>query len=336
MKQVPVPWRRGFTLIELLVVIAIIALLMALLLPAIQKVREAANKMKCGNNLKQFGIACHMYNDDYNRLPPGGYFRRVNKFDPWSFDWGQDQGSWLMYLLPYMEQDALWREYKVYLVPDGEAGWYSIQQVSNWNRPSPQYMRCPSDDWDHGTNATSNYAGSLGPQCQIGPCGYDPFQFQNCWEPGPAANIAGIPGSPSHGNSPFPDHIRGCFNRMGAKIRLADMIDGSSNTIMIGEVRPNEHDHMPWRGSWVHFNGGMAHAGTLPPINYRTDSPDWCSPVDRSRTNWNLSWGFKSRHPGGAQFVMGDGSVAFLTENIDYLLYQYLGCRNDRMPAQIQ
>jgi prepilin-type N-terminal cleavage/methylation domain-containing protein/prepilin-type processing-associated H-X9-DG protein len=335
MKKAPVPWRRGFTLIELLVVIAIITLLMALLLPAIQKVREAANKMKCGNNLKQFGIALHMYYDDHNRLPPGGYFRRTNPDDPWSYDWGQDQGTWLMYCLPYMEQEPLFDLYKPYIVKDG-GGWYSIQQAANWNRPSPLYMRCPSDDWDHYTQGTTNYAGSLGPQCTIGPCGYDPFQWNNCWwNPRAAVPPLGIQGSPDHGNSPFADHIRGCFNRMGARIRLADLLDGSSNVIMVGEVRPAEHDHMPWRGSWVHFNGGASHATTLPPINYRTDSPNWCSPVDRSRTNWNLAWGFKSRHTNGAQFLMGDGSVILLTNQIDYALYQYLGCRNDFQPASV-
>jgi prepilin-type processing-associated H-X9-DG protein len=294
--------------------------------------------MRCGNNLKQFGIALHMYNDDYYRFPPGGYIRRVNINDPWSYDWNQDQGSWLLHTMPYMEQDAL---YKFYLpqinLSDGPGAW-NIQWIAGWNRKGPKYIQCPSDDWDHETRSATNYAGSLGPQCQIGPCGYDPYQFQNCNEPGPAPNIPfikGTPDNPSHGNSPHADQIRGCFNRLGAKIRLADLLDGSSNTILVGEVRPNEHDHMPWQGSWVHYNGGAAHAGTMPPINYITDSPNWCSPVDRSRTNWNISWGFKSRHPNGTQFLFGDGSVTYISQKIDYVVYQYLGCRNDTVPVSV-
>jgi prepilin-type N-terminal cleavage/methylation domain-containing protein/prepilin-type processing-associated H-X9-DG protein len=336
MNKVRSAWRGGFTLIELLVVIAIITLLMALLLPAIQKVREAANKMKCGNNLKQFGIALHMYHDDYKKLPPGGYCRRINANDPWSYDWAQDQGTWMLHILPYMEQDSLYIPYRPHINLTDGPGFWSIQNLSGWNARSPLYLRCPSDDWDHATMATSNYAGSLGPQCTIGPCGYDPFQWNNCWwNPGPAVPPPFIQGSPDHGNSPFADHIRGCFNRLGARIRLADLIDGTSNVILVGEVRPKEHDHMPWQGSWVHFNGGGSHATTLPPINYRTDSPDWCSPAQSSRTNWNVAWGFKSRHSNGAQFLMGDGSVIFLTERVDYALYQYLGCKNDSFSASV-
>src|SRR5437764_894500 len=93
--------RRGFTLIELLVVIAIISILMALLLPAIQKVREAANRMKCASNMRQFGLACHSFHESRKRLPPGGSFKDGNL-------WEGDTGNWLVWTLPFVEQGGLY------------------------------------------------------------------------------------------------------------------------------------------------------------------------------------------------------------------------------------
>src|SRR5688572_6658593 len=151
--------RRAFTLIELLVVIAIIAILMALLLPAIQKVREAANRMRCGNSLKQYGIALHMYQHDNERLPAGGKFRNLEypvstrSQDRWS---ERDQGSWLVHVLPYMEQTQLYRFFEPVLHGDDDPGMpvtsypvESIQRLPGWNEaPTPHYQRCPSDDWN--------------------------------------------------------------------------------------------------------------------------------------------------------------------------------------------
>src|SRR5262245_57590926 len=103
--------RQGFTLIELLVVIAIIAILIALLLPAIQKVREAANKMRCGNNLHQIAIATHNYHGDFDKLPPG-YFGPVRAHGGNTI-YNANRGPWvscLVLLLPYLEQDNVFKQ----------------------------------------------------------------------------------------------------------------------------------------------------------------------------------------------------------------------------------
>src|SRR3989442_11564049 len=99
---------RAFTLVELLVVIAIIAVLVGLLLPAVQKVREAANRMKCSNNLKQFALACHSYHDVNGLFPPGGY-SNPQGWDGW---YSGQKGTWVVFTLPYMEQDNLFKSLK--------------------------------------------------------------------------------------------------------------------------------------------------------------------------------------------------------------------------------
>ncbi len=331
--------RRAFTLIELLVVIAIIAILMALLVPAVQKVREAARSIECRNKLHQIGIAMHDFEIDYKRLPPGGVLR--------AGDWGdanhsaQDLGTWCIFILPYMEQEKMWQEYhkfilEYWLVPLDPPPWPPFQfniygarlpPYNNWLPPTPLMYRCPSDINDYTARRGSNYIGSLGPQCLIGPCGYNPYQFVDCYNAGPAPAIPGIGPSWDHGNDYASSGIKGLFNRLGAKIRLADIADGTSNTIMVGEIKVIQNDHI-W--AWASFNGGAAHAGTMPPINYETDRTVNCvTDPPRSWQNWNLSWGFKSYHPGGANFLFADGSVHFLNQYIDYTTYQYLGAKAD-------
>jgi len=120
------------------------------------------------------------------------------------------------------------------------------------------------------------------------------------------------------------------FARNGADIGIQDVLDGTSNTIFVGEQRPDCVDH---DGNWWHQNGaGNAHGITLAPINTTHTCPGYPSkyPCSQATSSWHLSWGFRSEHVGGAQFLMVDGAVKFLSENIDHQMYQYLGGRADR------
>jgi len=192
------------------------------------------------------------------------------------------------------------------------------------------YAKCPSDasnineaDWAH-----SSYSGSLGSQrtdSADGACNVFITPVVNYQSPG---------GDAGHGNDTNLRGISGMFGRILADSPgIKDITDGTSNTIMVGEILPACNDH---RSGWWDYNGmGNAHASTSVPINtmttcevpYRRDNPPF--PACRAMSNWNLSWGFRSGHVGGAQFLMGDGAVRFISENIDYRTYQNLGSRND-------
>jgi prepilin-type N-terminal cleavage/methylation domain-containing protein/prepilin-type processing-associated H-X9-DG protein len=340
----------GFTLIELLVVIAIIAILIGLLLPAVQKVREAARRMQCSNNLKQIGLALHTYHDVNGKFPPGGLLGQGPYTDqgPANGDWQSEQGSWIVYILPHIEQDNMYklinpRPDSVYnSVGNGWNGTtnnagYGIGNVPAANRPL-KIIRCPSDDWD-AKAPVSNYVGSLGPQCATGPCGYDPNQPVCMPENsgfGGGVNSMGYRWSPDHGNAWGANDIRGMFNRLGATIGMNSVADGLSNTILVGECRVGTHDHLA-QNQWWGYNGGNAHCSTIVPINYAIDpnNNNWCSPAQTYRGNWNVSWGFRSRHTNGSNFLFGDGSVHFISQTIDHRTYQLLGCRNDGQPTNM-
>jgi len=313
-----------------LVVIAIIAILIGLLLPAVQKVREAAARTKCQNNLKQFGIAIHAYADTHNgRIPPSGN------------NWANDTGSWLVQTLPQMEQSGLYRAFN----PTERTDTTTSNNVDgNYNaagRPSAKlpFGQCPSD----GTlpNPTCvNYVGSLGPQCAPGNCGYDPNAgWCRPESSGLGGGVAGMgyTQSADHGNDTNPAGIRGTFNRLGANITLASVTDGLSNTILVGEALPAQHDHLT-NGDWWNYNSGASHCTTIVPINGpKTGGNGSCGAgaAIQRWDNWNMSWGFRSNHTNGANFLFGDGTVKFIPQSIDMRTYQLLGCRNDGQAAQL-
>ena len=304
--------RKAFTLIELLVVIAIIAILIALLLPAVQQAREAARRSNCKNNLKQYGLALFNYHDIYEQFPIAG-----------TSGWGSSpQIGWQVRVLPQMDQAPLF-EALDFNRADRQA-WNTNVNGKIARTIKTPYSRCPSDSSnDRNDWAQTSYCGSLGSQLVTSASG-------NCntWTTA-GTHYENPGGNANHGNTADKTRISGMFNRLGASMTEADATDGLSNTIFIGEILSRCNDHQT---GWWHYNGmGNAHASTSAPLNIKVTCPQYDGPntTCRNWNNWNYSWGFRSDHAGGAQFLLGDGRVRFVSENIDYQTYQRLGGRRD-------
>jgi prepilin-type N-terminal cleavage/methylation domain-containing protein len=329
--------RSGFTLIELLVVIAIIAVLIGLLLPAVQKVREAASRIRCANNLKQLALACHLYHDVRSAFPPGGYF--LPHLDP-DRNGRYNKGSWHVHILPYIEQQNLFRQIPRLDEPGVDS--IGLAVAAGVLPRNLSILRCPSDDYNSAAPVT-NYLGSAGPQCWVGApdCGHNPYQkyCNGTAEPTPRplspATYPGYTASPNAGKTMDASEVRGVMNWYGVKITLGTVTDGASNTILLGESLPDERPSRD-RDNWATAKAG---APTIIKINHPTPylGADGCTAApDRYHLNHNVAAGFKSRHPGGSAFAFADASVRFLSQTIDHRTYQYLGCRSDGQAASLE
>jgi prepilin-type N-terminal cleavage/methylation domain-containing protein/prepilin-type processing-associated H-X9-DG protein len=300
------PSRPAFTLIELLVVIAIIAILIGLLLPAVQKVREAAARIKCFNNLKQIGLALHDYHDSNGAFPSGHVELKdaTGKFQYYS--------GWSISLLPYLEQDNLYRTYNNTIPNQAPANQVFCQD------PLAVYT-CPSDPRGNqvlapetiapdGTgNSTIHYmTGSYKAMTGIGDA-RTTNTFGGFWNEVQTAQAAHPAG-------------RGAFHGDGysglTPERMASVTDGLSNTIFVGERHTRTH---PTRGPFWADTFNLYSKGAAWPYSI-TLQPDYDACTRRVNSNY-CKYGWGSFHTGGISFLFGDGSVRSIPPSIDMAVF---------------
>jgi len=365
--------RRGFTLIELLVVIAIIAVLIGLLLPAVQSAREAARRAQCVNNLKQIGLAMANYQDQFGSYPPGGITKDTpggTPSDPWNP--GANSLNWRAMVLPMMEGNNIYNSINldVNAANGGEnaAKFYTAYSMTQtaWlcpsdgtngggklpngqlgaGNPNGQYCNQVFDPTTGAATAwtpVSNYAGSFGdnycggqlvggvglpwetPYGTTPPVGQPRIGWSGYW----GTDMGGAGGFDIHGGGT----MRGFFDYRGTQKppSIAAVTDGTSNTILVGEMIPSRAaDSNFW------FQNGGIHGVTVPlgwnsntfPAADPTCNQQWQNQTAPVGCRFSAAAkGFVSLHPGGANFAFADGSVKFLRNSISMPTYCALGSR---------
>ena len=309
--------RKGFTLIELLVVIAIIAILIGLLLPAVQKVREAAARMSCSNNLKQLGLAQHNYHDSNGQLMPvvgqGGCC------------WG----TWMVLVLPYMEQDNAYKLYQ---------NWGGTDAVSsNFPTPSvarPRYGAAPNTTNVTGRRFKTMTCPSDRENAPIGIITNHNYSVNT----GTGSTYGGRPVGAPTSFIPQPGMFDGSAPRT-RKIKLTDVTDGLTNTIMVGEVLQGQGRDLRGFQWW----GDAAGVSTFAPPN--TSVPDqiydafYCNnqPLQGLPCVGGSGATFfsRSKHSGGVNVCLGDASVRFITNSIAPTTWLLMGSGTDGQVVNI-
>ena len=322
--------RSGFTLIELLVVIAIIAILIALLVPAVQKVREAAARTQCVNNLKQLALGCHSFHDANKKLPANYgccYGTAPNNY------W-----SWIAMILPYIEQNSLYAGGNIGAVnaaghPSTTLAASSVNGQPTMTYPIPM-LRCPSDpfygqvlwtdraDVGGGPNgqgcAISNYKGVAGSNWQWG---------NALFNPGWAPNGGGQQGLDAGNGVLYRANGPGASGNIGggvdASFTFVNITDGTSNTFMLGEDLPKDS---AWCGCWAYANNTTGTTAIYLNANETAGlGANLETDTGANRGDWGDNYGFASAHSGGANFAFCDGRVTFISNSISMTtVYRYL------------
>ncbi|WP_437223305.1 DUF1559 domain-containing protein [Planctomicrobium sp. SH661] len=310
-RSLPPARSTGFTLIELLVVIAIIAVLIALLLPAVQQAREAARRSECKNKLKQLGLALHNYHEVHSRFPYGTITpapannHNINEL-----------------ILPFVEQQALYNQLNFsYSNSNTTAAGNNRALLQNRQMP---FQKCPSNP----------QAGILG--------SYDPFTLQHgasyivCAGPKAYMEVntdCTIAANPSYCTGSGVTTKSGMFGMgnldSGYSCKVRDVTDGLSNTLMIGEVLPQQNWYY---GMWgVNALAFVTSNKINSPRRYMLNAIDtpWYTGCGTAYECLAKNIGMSSEHTGGSHALRGDGSVVFVSENIDFATFNYLGNKSD-------
>lgn len=303
--------RRGFTLIELLVAIAIIAVIVSLLLPAVQFSREAARSVACRNHLKQLALALHLYHDAAGQLPSAAYCGVPGSSTI------QHCHVWIESLLPYIEQQAKHAQINFNIA--NHVG-VNPSVLNGW---APELLQCPSDP-DRGlypnsreSNYTPGNGESLGANYLA--CA-GPLHMNLCPIPPLTPNI----NCKGNGGARLNEHAPGMFAGGWRGYRFRDCTDGLSSTFLLGETLPVYNTFHMYFASHLHIGSSN------PPPNYHLKTSE-CPPARNARVGncYATMSGFKSAHRGGMHMAFADGAVKFVSDSIDYAVWCYLGDKDD-------